>query len=186
MPMSQLFKAPPSSTTPPPPSPSSPTEDSLPPSPSPSQAEPSWSTAAADSPSAEPDDPSGIRSTGKGLKLSKAGLRAVIGTGFRKVCGVAAAILAAEEERLAWAPDTEDVEDVANPATSLLYRRIPDEARGGDVIDLIALALALAGYLGKSAAAAKQHRTMRQLQEQAGVAEAPADQGPQYTAGGGF
>lgn len=82
-----------------------------------------------------------------------------------------AAFVADEQERElgVWAPDTEDVEDVARPATNIVYRRLPDEARGGDVIDIMALGLALAGYVGKSLSRRAQLRAIRDLQAAQGI-----------------
>jgi hypothetical protein len=152
-------------------SPPSSSETDASPSQPPAQDEASWSTAAPADPYSAPDAPSDTPSTGSDLRVSKAGLRAAVGSGFRSVCRVVAAFVADEEERQlgVWAPDEDDVQDVARPATNIVYRRLPDEARGGDVIDLMALALALAGYVGKSLSRRAQVRTIRNLQAQQGI-----------------
>ena len=167
---SPLFVQP--SRTPDPTPPSQTPESSHPGSPDQPPAEASWSTDAADSASGPaPDEPSGIPSIGSGVKLSKAGLRAGLGVGFRQVCKVVAAFVADQEQREAglWAPDGEDVHDVSAPAANIVYRRLPDDAKGGDVIDLFALGLALVGYVGKNLALRAELRTLRQLQEAQGI-----------------
>lgn len=149
-------------------SPPIPETDHSGPSPSPSEDSPGWSTEGpADPYSSDPGEPSGIPSTGKAdLKVSKAGLRSAVGTGFRSLCRAAAAFVATEQEREygVWTPDDEDVADVARPATNIIYRRLPDEAKGGDIIDLFALGLALVGYLGKNLQLRAQVRALTQLQ----------------------
>lgn len=118
-----------------------------------------------------PAEPSDTPSSGSGVKLSKAGLRAGLGAGFKSVCKAVAGFIADQEQRDAglWIPDDEDVHDVAAPAANIVYRRLPDEAKGGDVIDIMALGLALVGYVGKNLALRAQLRTARQLQEAQGV-----------------
>jgi hypothetical protein len=114
---------------------------------------PSLSTSAPDDQGpAAPAEPSATRSTGSPVALSKAGIRAAVGTGFKQVCRMAAAFIALEEERQlgVWTPDDDDVQDVARHASNLLYRRLPDDAKGGDMVDVLGLGLALAGYVGKS------------------------------------
>lgn len=135
-------------------------------------AEASWSTDAPESASGPaPDESSSTPFSGSGVKLSKAGLRAGLGVGFRQMCKVVAAFVADQEQREAglWAPDGEDVHDVSAPAANIVYRRLPDDAKGGDVIDLFALGLALVGYVGKNLALRQELRTLRQLQEAQGI-----------------
>jgi hypothetical protein len=158
------------------PIPSSPPSNSeTDPSPSPSPAEGDewghWSSDGTPEFGPAPDAPSDTPSTGRGLQVSKAGLRAAVGSGFRSVCRVVAAFVADEEARQLgiWTPDDDDVQDVARPLTNIVYRRLPDEARGGDVIDLMALGLAVAGYVGKSLSRHRQLQTMRALQAAQGV-----------------
>lgn len=136
--------------------------------------DPSWSTSEP----LHPSDPvtgesSDTPSSGKasGVKLSKAGLRAGIGIGFRQICKTVAALIADQEQREAglWTPDDDDVHDVAAPATNIVYRRLPDDAKGGDVIDLVALGLAVLGYVVKNVQYGSQLRTMRQLQAAQGI-----------------
>ena len=138
------------------PSPSSTTEETATETPNPlpgdDTAAPTWST---DAPSAAPPpeaEPSGILSIGRSGRVSKAGIRTAIGGGVRRLCRLVAVFAADEEERALglWAPDPEDIEDIAEPAANLVYRRVPEEARGGDALDLIQLALAVAGYVGKN------------------------------------
>lgn len=168
---SPLFMPPPSSTSPEQPPPSSTSE------PTPSQplrpyGEVNWSTDEPESQyGPEPIESGDTPSIPKGVKLSKAGLRTGIGTGFRQVCKLVAAYLADEEEREfgVWTPDRDDVEDIAVPAANIVYRRLPDEARGGDLIDIVALGLALAGYVGKNLKHKQRIRAVRQLQEAQGI-----------------
>lgn len=191
-PRSPLFKAPttspsPSQTSssPSPEATPSPTLDPL----DADEAAPSWSTDAPSAPDPSGAEPGDIRSTGRELRLSKAGLKAAVGTGFRQVCRAVAAFVADEEERAlgVFTPDAEDVEDVARPAANIVYRRLPDQAKGGDVIDIMALGLALVGYLGKSLGRRAQLRTVRQLQEAQGITvDQAAEAGPHYSAGGGY
>lgn len=148
----------------------------------------SWSTdePTVRSLSAE-SEPGATPSTGKGFTLSKAGLRTVVGTTFRQTTRLLAAVVADQQERElgVWAPDAEDIDDVSKPAASIIYRRLPDDAKGGDIIDLIALGLALVGYLAKSLSYRANVRAIRQQQEAAGInveAETPAPTFP----GGGF
>lgn len=133
--------------------------------------DPSWSTDGSPSSAPEPAEDSATPSIGKGVRLSKAGLRTGIGTGFRRVCKLLAVYLADEEEREfgLWVPDEDDVQDIAAPAANIVYRRLPEEARGGDVIDIIALGLAVAGYVGKNLKVRAQIRGVRQLQEAQGI-----------------
>lgn len=134
-------------------------------------ADPNWSTSDSEPSDPGPGATSDTPSTGSGVKLSKSGLRTGIGTGFRQVCKLVAAYLADEEERElgVWTPDPDDVEDISRPAANIVYRRLPDEARGGDLIDIVALGLALAGYVGKNLRHKQQIRTVRQLQAAQGI-----------------
>jgi hypothetical protein len=186
--MSPLFKAP-ANPSPLSSSSTSPEENPLPsPPPSDVDAAPSWSTDAPSGPSPSAESaPGDTPSTGKGFTLSKAGLRTVVGTTFRQTTRLLAAILADQQERQlgVWAPDAEDIDDVSKPAANLIYRRLPDEAKGGDVIDLALLGLALLGYVTKSLGMRNELRAIRQQQETAGInveAETPAPTFP----GGGF
>lgn len=145
--------------------------------PSPLPDAPDWSRdGVAGPPSPDHSASSEHPSTGSGPKLSKAGLRAVAGVGFRKACRVLAAFLADQEMRDAgvWTPDEQEVKDVAEPTASLVYRRLPDDAKSGDVIDLFALGLAIVGYVGRNLAEARELRTARHLQAVQGI---QADEG---------
>lgn len=137
------------------------------------------STDAPADPSSGLAEPSDTPSTGSGVKLSKAGLRAALGTGFRQACRVLAGFVAIEQERElgVWVPDDEDVADVSRPATNIVYRRLPDDAKGGDVIDLFALGLAVAAYLGKNLQRRAVVRAHLRMQAEQGIdlsGEAPA------------
>ncbi|WP_405889585.1 hypothetical protein OG762_52490 (plasmid) [Streptomyces sp. NBC_01136] len=183
--MSPLFKAPASS----PPSSSSTTEESpTPDQPLQPHGTVDWSTSDPSGPSLSAAEPGDTPSTGKGFTLSKAGLRTVVGTTFRQTTRLLAAFVADQQERElgVWAPDAEDIDDVSKPAANIIYRRLPDDAKGGDVIDLLALGLALVGYLAKSLSYRANLRAIRQQQETAGVtvdADTPA---PPTFPGGGF
>jgi hypothetical protein len=161
--------------------PSTPPETSLPSqtpellqdgTPGPLQGEATWSSdASADLSSPAPAESSDTPSTGKAPKLSKAGLRVGLGIGFRQLCKVAAAFIADQEQREAgvWTPDQEDVADVAEPAANLVYRRLPDDAKSGDLIDLFALGTALVAYVAKNLQHRAELRTLRQLQAAQGI-----------------
>src|SRR6266571_2354288 len=96
--VSPLFQAPIPSPAPPPSS--SPSQDSSPPSPPPvdGDAAPSWSTDAPSDPSPSAAESGGTRSTGRELKLSKAGLKAGIGAAYRQACTMVAAVAATDLE----------------------------------------------------------------------------------------
>lgn len=169
--VSPLFMSPQSSTSPEQPPPSSTT------GPTPSQplrphGEVNWSTDEPGSLSdPEPTAPSDTPSIPKGVKLSKAGLRTGIGSGFRQVCKLIASVIADQEERELglWTPDEDDVDDISGPAANIVYRRLPEEARGGDIIDLFALGLAVAGFVGKNLQHRAAIRTNRRLQAAQGI-----------------
>ena len=157
------------------------TPDQSPPSPIPGSEHPSGTSLPGD-PSWSSDDPGSLSSpgpnessdtpsSGKGVKLSKAGLRAGLGVGFRQICKMVAVFIADQEQREAgvWAPDEDDVHDVSAPAANIVYRRLPDDAKGGDLIDLFALGLAVVGYVVKNVQYAAELRTLRQLQAAQGV-----------------
>jgi hypothetical protein len=163
-------------------------EDSSPsPSPTPGpETPPSWTDAPAD-PSSGPGEPGDTPSTGSAVKLSKNGLRAALGSGFRQACRVLAGFVAIEEERAlgVWVPDDEDVADVSRPATNIVYRRLPDDAKSGDVIDLFALGLAVAAYLGKNLQRRAIVRTHLRLQAEQGITAEQPETMPTFP-GGGF
>jgi hypothetical protein len=130
--------------------------------------------SSTDAPPAETGpqaEPSGILSIGKAGRVSKAGLRTAIGGGVRRLCRLVAVYAATEEERNfgVWQPDPEDIEDIAEPAANLVYRRVPEEARGGDILDLFQLGLAVAGYVGKNLQRRAQLRTALNLQAAQGI-----------------
>jgi hypothetical protein len=168
--VSPLFMSPQSSTSPEQPPPSSTTGPS--PSLDPSDAVPSWSTDAPEGLSDPgPTAPSDTPSIPKGVRLSKAGLRTGLGTGFRQVCKLIASVIADQEERELglWTPDADDVDDISGPAANIVYRRLPDDAKGGDLIDLFALGLAVVGYVGKNLQHRSAIRTNRRLQAAQGI-----------------
>jgi hypothetical protein len=70
----------------------------------------------------------------------------------KTVTGAVSAIAATATEREfgVWQADPEDVEGIAHPATRIIWRRLPDDAKGSDVVDLLGLALSLAAYVGKN------------------------------------
>jgi len=147
---------------------------------------PSWSTSAPGDPSSSDHDASSdTPSTGSGVKVSKAGLRAAVGTGFRQACRMLSAFVAIEEERAAgvWEPDVEDIADVSKPAANIIYRRLPDEAKGGDVVDLLALGMAVVGYVAKNLSHRARVRSILALQAQQGI---DVPQGETQTAGPTF
>lgn len=170
--VSPLFKAPTSPAPAPPSSSQSPaTHPDGSPSQLPAAPDPTWSTSKSSNPAPSESASSDTRSTGSGVKLSKAGLRAAVGTGFRQVCRAVAAFVADEEEREkgVFAPDEEDVDGVSQHAANIVYRRLPDEAKGGDIVDLMGLGLALLGYVGKSMRRRDRLRAVRQQQEAQGI-----------------
>lgn len=135
-----------------------------------------WSTSEPSDRSDAPAESSATPSTGD-LKVSKAGIRAAIGQGFRTGCRMFASFAASQEEREhgVWVPDDEDVQEVSKPAANIVYRRLPDEAKGGDLIDLVSLGLAVVGYVAKNLQKRAEVRTLYALQAAAG-GDAPAEE----------
>lgn len=166
VPTSALFLPPsPSSSTPPSPSPSSPP-------PAEPDAAPSWSPDSEASATADlPDESSGTPSTdGPKSLVSKAGLRAVMVRAVDIVTGTVSTIAAdaTEREYGLWRADDDDQEGIAAPASRLVYRRLPDEAKNSDVLDLFSLALAVGGYLAKNLRLRAQLRAARAQADLAG------------------
>jgi hypothetical protein len=146
----------------------------------PAEGTPDSSTSEPGAPYADaPAQPSDTRSTGD-LKLSKAGLRSAIAAGFKSGCRLLAVFVASQQERDydVWVPDAEDVEGVSRPAANIVYRRLPDEAKGGDLIDVVSLGLALVGYGAKNMQRRAQLRTVLQLQETAQGTGPAGEDGP--------
>lgn len=183
IPRNSLFLPPrgPAATLPPPsPSPSSSTSDapskSLPPEDS--GAAPTWSAgfedaAATNAPSESSDTPS--TGSGGGISVSRAGLRAAIGRGIRTVTGVINRVASSsqlEQEMEVWKADQEDVDDISDPAARVIWRRVPAEARTGDMIDLVVLGLAVLGYVAKSLDQRAMVRQMQQATDSALAAQA--------------
>lgn len=119
------------------------------PSPSPADAGPSWSPAADEAPAGQPSGSGDTPSTGN--PVTKAGIRTAVGSAVRSVTNLVASIAAtaAEQEFGLWRAEEEDVDALAAPASRILYRRLPEEAKGSDTVDLFTLGLALIGYVGK-------------------------------------
>jgi hypothetical protein len=159
------------------PNPSSTNEPNPSPSPLPDAdtAAPSWSSAAAPDPTDLPPASGGTLSIGKGGKVSKAGLRTAIGGGIRRVCRLVASVAADQDERAAglWQADEDDVEDIGEPAAALVYRRLPEEARGSDAMDMLQLGLAVLGYLGKNLRMRAEIRARRAMQADLGEVVTP-------------
>lgn len=165
----------------PPPSPSSSTPP-LSPSPEPSpgaDAGPISSDDSADAPapSSERAEPSGTPSTGRRLSVTREGLAQVVGEGVRTLSGLLARFAATPVERDfgLWRPDEDEEKGIAEPVARIAWRRIPPEAKESDVVDLMALGLALIAYVGRNMAdkvAIAQKITRGEIQ-----VPAPGDQG---------
>lgn len=169
IPTSSLFLPPtsPAAALPPPsPSPSSSTDapKSLLP-PADTGEAPTWSRDSADSEatSSGPSESSDTPSTGSGISVSKAGLRVAIGRGLRTATGVVNRLASSplEADFNVWRADDEDVRDISDPAARVIWRRVPAEARTGDMVDLVVLGLAVIGYVAKSL---DRRATVRQMQ----------------------
>jgi hypothetical protein len=173
-------KTPPPTATPdsslqtsPGPYPSSSSSPSPSPGPSPADAGPIWSPDADAAPIDRPSESSDTPSTG-GSPVSKAGLKAVIGSAVKTVTNAVAVIASDsyEQEYGLWRADADDIEGIAAPASRILYRRLPDEAKGTDTLDLFGMALAVAGYLAKHLRLKAGLKQLRALDH--GPAEQPA------------
>jgi hypothetical protein len=57
---------------------------------------------------------------------------------------------ATEQEFGLWRADPDDLNDIATPAARLVWRRLPEDAKGSDAVDIFALGLALVAYMGKN------------------------------------
>jgi hypothetical protein len=57
---------------------------------------------------------------------------------------------------------------VSRPAANIIYRRLPDEAKGGDVFDAVSLGLAVVAYVAKNLQKRAEVRTLYALQAAAG------------------
>lgn len=132
--------------------------------------EPIWSQGSESGESSDPGPSGAILSIGKSGKLSRAGLRTAIGGAVRRVCRLVAIVAADDEERAlgVWHPDPEDIEDIAEPAASLVWRRVPADARGGDAMDILQLSLAIAGYVGKNVKRRAEIRAARRFMAESG------------------
>jgi hypothetical protein len=160
LPTSSLFLPPPGPAIPlPPPSPSSSTTTSSPDPSSPpaesADAEPSWSSGYAENATndQQPDDSDTPSTPGdKQNPVTASSLRATFRHGVRTATNVLATIAAnpTEQEYGLWRADDDDLDGIARPASRLIYRRLPDEARNSDAIDLFGLALAIGAYVAKN------------------------------------
>jgi hypothetical protein len=72
--------------------------------------------------------------------------------GVRTVTNALAVIAAdqTQQEYGLWRADDDDLDGISRPAARLIYRRLPDEAKNSDAIDLFGLALAIGGYIAKN------------------------------------
>lgn len=133
---------------------------------------PTWSAGYADSEETSDRDGSGSTPSAK-ASVSRAGLRAVVGRAVKTVTNALASIAADSVERDfdLWRADEDDVAGIATPTASLLYRRLPDEAKDSDTLDLLSLALGVAAYVGKNL---RRKAELRVLREQGVLGEQPA------------
>lgn len=117
---------------------------------------PSDDPGAYDQPNLEAGSLSEARSTGKkrGAKLRE--LRKVARAAVETVGGIAHQVLNARSpEGYAagvWLPDDDDVDGISEPLASLASRRAPEAIDNPDATDLVALGMALVGYVMKSLA----------------------------------
>lgn len=139
-----------------PPSPSSSTSDPSPSSnPSPAAAEESTSSAGyADSatPLPQPDSSDTPSTGGNPGRITKAGLRVILGQAVKTVTNGLAVFAAntTEQEFGLWRADDDDIEGMSAPVSGIVWRKVPAEARDSDAIDIIGLSLAVAVYIGKN------------------------------------
>ena len=155
VPTSSLFLQPSPSS---PPSPSS-TTDPTPMSPPADAGTGTWSSPGAGSETTGTYGYSDTPSTGDPAPstpspTTKAGIRAVCRQAVKTVTGLANGFLARDQEEAdngLWKADEDDLTDMSNPASRLIYRRLPEDAKGGsDPIDLLQLGVAIAGYVAKN------------------------------------
>jgi hypothetical protein len=120
---------------------------------------PQWSSSGPSDTAAADGSPSGTLSTADKPakpKLTKAALRGYAQKAVKAVGGFVAGRLAPygsmEHQAGLWAPDDDDVRDIADPVAGLVVRRLPAKAAGAlnpDVEDAFALVAALVQYVGK-------------------------------------
>lgn len=107
---------------------------------------------------------------------TKSGIRAVCRQAVKQITGLASGYLARSQEEAdhdLWKADDDDLTDISSPASRLIYRRLPDDAKGGsDPIDLLQLAVAVAGYVAKNLQLRGRLKAANQLDEAA--EESPA------------
>jgi hypothetical protein len=113
---------------------------------------PTWSAGYADDEAtSERPASSDTPSTGKPGLATRSGLRAVLGQAVRTVTNAVAVIAAdaTEQQFGLWRADKDDVDGISGPASRIVYRRLPDEARDSDALDLFGIGLAIAAYVAK-------------------------------------
>jgi hypothetical protein len=159
----------------PPTSPKSPPSSSTP-SPEPSDASPpapetgGWFGRAGGSGRDERPGSGDTRSTGDDIPvnpISKRGIRTVCEQSIKTLSGLVASFIATEDERQAepdlWRADEDDVEAISAPAARIIWRRLPEDAKGSDPIDILHMALGVAGYVGKNMAVRRRLRKQAEL-----------------------
>lgn len=169
-PNSPLFKEPstpapsPSPEPAPQPSPSSNPSDS--PSLSEPSEDPSWSTSERELPRAAPAASGDTPSAGEPVRITRAaiakGLSGVLDTVTRQLARIAADPV--ERQYGLWVPEDGEIRGIAEPASRIAFRRLPEGATGNsDVLDIVDLALALGGYVWRNVSMRQQLRAARQL-----------------------
>ena len=107
---------------------------------------------------------------------TKAGIRAVCRQAIKTVTGLASGFLTRDQEEAdhgLWVADEDDLTDISNPASRLIYRALPEDAKGGsNPIDLLQLGVAIAGYVAKNLQIRSRIRAQYQLDQADG--ETPA------------
>jgi hypothetical protein len=125
---------------------------------------PPWSGGYADSEATSESLPGNSGTPSTGSPVSRAGLRSVLRGAVRTVTNAVASIAAdaSEQQYGLWRADRDDVDGMSEPAARILYRKLPEEARDSDALDLFGLGLALAAYIGKNL---KRKAALRALRE---------------------
>jgi hypothetical protein len=142
----------------------------------------SWSGDSAHGPSGPPStESSEAPSTGdpgKGPALNRAALRTVVGEVLTQATNLLSTMAGSEIEQQhgLWRADEDDVAGISSPASRLIWRRVPKDARDSDTLDLIGLGVAVAGYVVKNwrfkAMLAKAYAGIEQGDQ--GAADTPA------------
>jgi hypothetical protein len=94
----------------------------------------------------------------------------VCGQAVKTLTGLVASFITTEEEKdyELWRADEDDIESISAPASRIIWRRLPDDAKGSDTIDLLQLTLGIAGYLGKNLKTQREIRRAAELDQAAG------------------